>query len=490
MLNKAQQIRNGLLYFIPTIIGNVIPLLTLPIFTRILTKEDYGALALAQVYATFMSGLANFGMMVGYQRNFFEYNHDRKEAELLFSTLAFVISTFVICIIITYVFKNSFSKWIIGSENHGELLFWAFCATGLLNINGYFFAYFKNKENAKPLVSFTVGDSILTLVASLFLVVYMNVGVIGIVWGQFFARFLIFSILCTKFVKLLPLNLNMSILKDSLKISFPLTPSIFFKIVGNQFDKYMIGLLGTMGGVGIYSIGQKIANIVFSYMTTIENVFLPQVYTRMFNHGDDGGESIGRYLTPFAYISIFIAILLSLFAEEVIFLLTPKPYHGATDIVIILSMLYGSYFLGKQPQLIFAKKTFIASLLTLLQILFNVAFNIPFILKWGAIGAAWGTLLAGLISGTIFYFVSQHYYEIKWEYKKMGAIFFVFFASATLMILMRHFMINYQIRLVIKIIFLSYYIWLGIKIRVITTENFNLVRNILSFKGAVLFQRN
>jgi len=52
----------------------------------------------------------------------------------------------------------------------------------------------------------------------------------------------------------------------------------------------------------------------------------------------------------------------------------------------------------------------------------NIALNIPFIMKWGALGAAWATLLAGLISGSIYFLVSQHYYEIRWEYKNIGLI--------------------------------------------------------------------
>ena len=99
-------------------------------------------------------------------------------------------------------------------------------------------------------------------------------------------------------------------------------------------------------------------------MTAVQNVFSPQVYHRMFNLEDKGGESVGNYLTPFVYVSIIVALLIALFSEEVITILTPASYHGAIDIAIILSMFYGSLFFGKQPQLMFSKKTHIMSLLT------------------------------------------------------------------------------------------------------------------------------
>lgn len=126
MATKEQQIRNSFIYLLPVGVGNLIPLATLPIFTRVLTKEDYGIVALAQIYAIFVNGFVNFGLPIGYERNFFQYRDREKGSELLYSTLLFVITSFLICTLLTYVFKSPLSKWIIGSSDHANLLFWAF----------------------------------------------------------------------------------------------------------------------------------------------------------------------------------------------------------------------------------------------------------------------------------------------------------------------------------------------------------------------------
>jgi O-antigen/teichoic acid export membrane protein len=486
MTSKEKQIKNGFIYLLPVIVGNLIPLVTLPIFTRILTKEDYGVWALAQVYAIFVTGVANFGLTIGYERNFFEHKERKNVAGLLYSTLLFVIVVFIVCGFFTYLFKNQLSKLIIGSSDHANILFWSYCTTGILGLKTYYLTYFKNTENAKAVVWYTIDESLLGVVFSLVMVAYLRIGVIGLIWGQLLASCIIFSILSFRFVRFLPISFDREALRDSLKISLPLTPRIFFGVIATQFDKYMIGLLNTVGGVGVYNIGQKVAYIVFTYMTAIQNVFSPQVYKRMFDLGEEGGESVGRYLTPFLYISIAIGLMISLFSEEIIFILTPKSYHGAIDIVAILSMLYGSYFFGKQPQLIFAKKTYITSILTLVSIGLNIAINIPFIYKWGAIGAAWGTLTAGLISGIISFVVQQRYYEIKWEYGKIGSIFLIFFGSAVAMILLRNFDISYELRFIVKLISLACYFYLGMKLNILTRQNYSLVKNMFFPVKAVL----
>jgi len=484
MANKEQQIKNSFIYLLPIITGSILPFVSLSIFTRILTREDYGVLALAQVYALFVSGLANFGMTAAYDRNYFQYRSNPLEtAKLLYSILLFVTLNFLFLAALTFVFRGTLSKLIVGSAEHGNILFWAFCNQFFVGVNYYYLTYFKNSETAKDFAIYTIAVSITNLIISVFLVAYLRIGVIGLVYGQLCSGLIIFSVLSYKFLTTLLPSFSKSILIESLKISYPLTPRIFLGVISTQFDKFMIGLLATVGGVGIYSIGQRVSNAIFIFMTAIQNVFSPQVYKKMFDLQEKGGEEIGRYLTPFAYVCISVALLASLFSEEIISILTPPSYHGAIDIVIILSMFYGFLFFGKLNgnQLIFTKKTHIISLLTLASICLNVGFNIPFIMKWGAIGAAWGTLLAGLISGSISFAVSQRYYEIKWEYENLAWIYSIFFCAAFTVITMRYYTVLYPWRLSAKVIFLLLYVFLGVRLNIISRENVRIVFSMISF---------
>ena len=482
MTGKEQQIKNSFIFLLPTITSSLFFFISTPIFTRILNKEDYGVLALAQVYAIFLSGLANFGMTAAYERNYFQFRNNPKEtARLLYSSLLFVMLNCILFAGITYIFRGSISKMIIGADGYGNLLFWSCCALFLTNISYYYLSYFTNSERAKDVVFYTIGGSIINLSFSLFLVAYLRIGVIGIVFAQFFSGSVIFCVLSYKFIKMLKPSLSKKIFIESLKISYPLTPRVFLSVLDTQFDKYMIARLASIGGAGIYSVGQKIASSIFTYMNSIENVFSPQVYKRMFDLRDKGSDSIGKYLTPFAYISILLALVVAIFSEEIISILTPAPYHGAKDIIAVLAMFYGLMFFGKinSRQLIFMKKTHITSLLTMIRIVINVGLNIIFIKKWGAIGAAWGVLVAGLISNAIFFFVSQHYYEVKWEYKKIGAIYLIFFCSSILIMLLRNALVGYEIRVIAKCICLASYFCLGVKLGIMSKENFLLLRKMI-----------
>ena len=90
-----------------------------------------------------------------------------------------------------------------------------------------------------------------------------------------------------------------------------------------------------------------------------------------------------------------------------------------------------------------------------------------------------GISVAGVVSGSISFIVAQHHYKIDWEYKKIGSMFFLFFGSALIIILVRYFGIHYCIRGVIKLFLLSSYLVLGMVLNIITKQNFNLVKSII-----------
>ena len=67
MSTAQQQVRHGFTYLLPVLIGNLAPVLTLPIFTRILTPADYGAWALATARCFILEKIASPAQIPGHE---------------------------------------------------------------------------------------------------------------------------------------------------------------------------------------------------------------------------------------------------------------------------------------------------------------------------------------------------------------------------------------------------------------------------------------
>jgi O-antigen/teichoic acid export membrane protein len=483
--SREKQLKNIGIYLLPMTVKNIFPFITIPIFTRLITPEEYGTLALALIFALFMTGLANFGMTLAFERNYFQYKNDQeKVGKLLFSTIVFVLLNFVFLATLTFVFREDISSFLTKSESNSNLLFTTFCATFFFgSINQYFFIYYKNREEAASHTTNTLILSILNFILSLLFVAYLKIGVMGIVLAQLISGFFLFTIFMRRFLSIFRFSLDVGMLIESLKISYPLTPRIFLGVINTQFDKYMIGMLASVGGVGVYHISKKIGYLSFTFTTALQNVFSPHIYTKMFESGTAGGESIGKYITPFIYASTLATIVIAFFAEEIILILTPASYHDAISIIPLLAIYYGLLVFGKIGglQITFTKKTHITSVFSFLNIALNIGLNIPLIMKYGAIGAAWATLLAGLIFTVISIMVSQRYYYINWEYRKIITMFTILFLGAISIITLRSLDYPYYYRLGIKLICFISYLYSGYRYGILSKDTYEmavrLIRN-------------
>lgn len=462
-------------YLVSFFFKTLFPLVTIPILTNYISKEEFGIYALCMFYGTFGSGLANLGLLSAFERNFFEETSNDKK-KLLWNILIVVSLSFMFVLLLSYTCSHFISNKIFQIPTLNEYLTIGLFFQGLKSINLYFLAFWKNSENPRKYTLLSLIESVSSILTAIFLVVYFSMGLFGFILGQIIGVFLTvvinFSLILYPFYYKMDLNL----IKRQLNLSLPLTPRVFFGVINTQFDRYMLGLLDTLGAVGIYDIGQKIANTSFTFMTSVQNVFSPQVYKKLFSDNENTKNSVGAYLTPFFFICVLFCLSLSIFSSEIIIILTPKEFHDAAPIISILSILYSFYFFGKQPQLLYAKKTTLISLLSLVSMLLNVILNIPMIKYYGVYGAAYATTLAGVISTAISFYYGQKYSFINYE---KFLIWILIYYLVSVLFVNTYFSVTFSIfQITIKLSIVIIYICIGLVHPKIRMELYSTVNKI------------
>lgn len=482
--SKERQVRNGLIYLLPPVLSAIIPILTVPLFTRALSPKDFGAYALAQVYGLFVMGLINMGLTTAYERNFFEYRgNKKKQSELIYGVLICIFILFCAAMVCTWLLRNRLAALIVGSDQHALLLFWSTLAISVMSFKQYFLLYFRNTEDASAYARYSIDEMILNTAFSLMLVLVYKVGVLGLVVGQFIGSIIVLIVLIFKFFKKLTPSFSWLPIRDTLLLALPLTPISLTKVVGTQADKYLLGQLGSLGGVGLYSIGQRFGYLVFIWMTALQNVFSPQVYHRMFSlSAEEGARSIGSYITPYIYLSVGGALGMSLFAEEAILILTPSEYHGASNAATVLALYYATLFFGKIPQLTYARKTYISSFLSIVSTIITFLCCVIGIKIMGVMGSAWGLLIAGVLTNAIIFYIGQRHYFIQWEVKRILGIFGYLFGSAFIVLILRSYGIGLIVIITLKIMMILGFLLIGRMIGFLSRENIIACLRVISLR--------
>tara|TARA_B100001059_G_scaffold178892_1_gene179497 strand:+ start:4086 stop:5519 length:1434 start_codon:yes stop_codon:yes gene_type:complete len=458
-------IKNILRYQIPFILSSGLPILTLPIFTRYLSLDDYGLISLANIYGILVVGICNFGLVTAFERNFFESKGTSEKISLLWTCVLSVFSFLVVVFFLTYLFQKKISDSIFTITLPSYLLLFSLLNLGVKSLIQYFYVYFKNSEDSYNYVRITVFESILSTGLALYFVVYDSLGIIGYVFGQAMGVSIVFFFLVMLFILKKGISFNIIQLKSSIRLGAPLIPRIFFGVINGQFDRYMIGILANIGSLGIYDIAQKIANTSFNFMASIEKVYSPKIFKLYFNSREEFNENSGVILLPFFYVIYLFCLLVGLFSEELLFILTTSEFHTAYPLIIPLVMIYGIYFFGTTGQLLLAKKTKLISKLSLGALFLNIIFNYPMIKYYGATGASWATFVSGLTISMVTFYFSQKHTKINYPTHFIWAVLLFLIGLMTTSIL---FQLNfsYQFRLLFKLINVIAFLFLCYKMSV------------------------
>ena len=174
----------------------------------------------------------------------------------------------------------------------------------------------------------------------------------------------------------------------------------------------------------------------------------------MFNNKRD--TSLSDYLT-FFYVTTGFAFLISLFSQEIFTFLFPKEYSSGVKVTMIFCLLYSTYFFGKIPQLLYAKKTYLISIITLLNILLNIVLNLILIPNYGIEGAAIATFISGIVTGGVSFYFSQKFAPVDWNYSQLFFIMFYFFLSILLIFYIDSISLHFYFIILTKLLLVAGY---------------------------------
>ncbi|MEE8059482.1 MAG: oligosaccharide flippase family protein [Pseudomonadales bacterium] len=480
MAEEKNQLKNTLTYIKQTLVTTAIPFLALLIIARFVSPEDFGQYALSQVYAIIVTFVFSLGLHVGYERNYFKYSNNHRALCALHGTILLVVgSLFMLTIVVSFFYVDKLMS-LVGV--HSERLFMiVLLGQSLERLSQFYFIYFRNMEDATSYTRYMVLVAALNGGLSISLVLFMDMGITGVALGYTLAWGIILLIMAAKLSQQLRAQLDWSIFKEAAIISIPVTPSALTKVMGSQSDKYILGVLNTTGDVGIYSLANRIGTVINSYMIALQNAYTPVLYRAMFSKDERLSREFSQQLTMITFLSILPAVVLSLFAKEITWLLLPESYQAVSSVLVIISIYYGINYFGKisGKQLTYAKKTGLTSFLSIVFSLINIVLNIPLINEFGVLGAALATLLTGAMYTAVGFWIAQKYHWIKWEYSFVIGIIGFLLASGLLSLGALSANLSYGFDFSIRLAFLLAFIGYGIKLDVISLAKLAKIRIVI-----------
>jgi O-antigen/teichoic acid export membrane protein len=472
--------KDSLIYTVSGFLLKGISFILLPIYTRVLSPEDYG---LIDLLATLFS-LLSVTVCLEITQAVGRYLPDAKDNED--ESLAISRTGIWFSIIMNFVFMFFFilsserlSVLILGSNNYQLLI----KLTGInLFIYGVFYAIqnqirWQLMSKANATLSFV--SAIITISSTIYYVIYLKMAANGVILGQISGSLcgLIFSF---RFVKnIWRPYINGRILRQMLLYSYPLVFSSLGVILTQYTDRISLNYFLGLTEVGIYGLAFRICNTIDLVFIGIKAGLTPLI----FNYYKDVNtpSKIAFIFRYFFSISILLVLVLSCFSDIIISFFAPIAYYNAAYVMpyILFSIIFNGAYLFS-PGLSLNGKTKVITFLNLFALFINLILNIILLPIIGFIGAGIATFTASLVYISLMFYINNKYYFIPYNFKK---IVIVLLFSIIISLSINYLKMDLIYELIIKISLISLIVALLFKFSFIAISDIS--RMVLLFKKKV-----
>lgn len=395
-------IQNFLVYGLGGIISKVIPLIMVPIVTRIMPNSLYfGISDMSGTIVSFASALALLGMTDAMYRLFFEKEDETYKKQVCSTTFIFTMVMSLIVFIIMIIIRKWLSRVFFEHEKYAYVVYLSAMSV-LVGATGGVLSTPTRMQNKRkvflitnavgPIIAYSV--SIPMLLKGYYVIALPLASLVSAITME-----ITFLILNKKWfsTKLF----NKKILSDLLKIGIPLFPSFLIYWIFNSCDKIMITNMIGLGAAGIYSVGSKLGNCSQLIYTAFAGGWQYFSFSTMKeNHQVKTNSLIFEYL---GVISFAITMIVCAVSSGLFRILFKEEYYMGYIIApyLFLSPLMQMLYQVASNQFVIIKKTwpsfFILSSGAVINIIINT-FLIPIL---GIEGAAIATLIGYVIADII-----------------------------------------------------------------------------------------
>ena len=452
ILEKNKFVSSLAIYFFGTILIKGISLITTPIFTRVLSTNDYGIISIFQtwvgIFAVFI-GLQMSGS-IATARVHLPIN---RFVAYLRSILGLSFISFLFIAILSLVFNQTLSDLFqLQSNLIPYLLIQAFgtsCAV-------FFLSYSIQTKQPKIHLFFSVTSTIFVILLSLILVLsfhenkYMGRIIGGTVVNIFIIGFVYRKLFFSSTTKI-----EITDWKYALPLSLPLIVHLISNLIIGQSDRLMISKFLGYESAAVYSVAYTIGSLGLMIAEATNNIWSPWYLDNTKVSQNDKISKLSEY-----YIEIisYVFIAIMLISPEILKLMAPKEYFTGIGSLVIVTAGVFFQFLYRFPLAYeqYSRNMKWVAISTIISALINLILNYFFIPHWGIIGAAYATLIAYIVLFIMHEFVARKIikgYNINFSNYLLG-IFFVSTFAIVSFILVDFWYFRYPLLIIISTFFL------------------------------------
>jgi len=402
----------GAAYTAASILSKVIAVALLPLYTRYLSPEDYGAAEILFSAVVVASIIVRFGLIEAILR--FYYQEDEDKAEVVKSSFAGLFWLSTLGALVLLPFAGPLSEALL-KESAPELTRIAIGGLWVLTMWEFMLTLFRLEERARAYFLTTILNVLAAIGLTVVLVVGLDEGARGLLLGSYAAGGAFVLGLIAWQWRRLSLRFDRGLLRRLFRFGSPTMPAEVSLYLLNFVDRLIIVRSLGLAEAGLYSLAVKFAQGVNVLVRGFQLAWPPLAYS--IRDDDEARRAYAVVVTLFVTGCAWVVAGMWLFSRWMVRALAAPKFFDSYEAIGLISTavtLYALYLvlvviLGRTGRTEFNFPAAIGALVA------NVALNLVLVPAMGIVGAGLALVASYFVVLALMYVFTQRLFPVPYE---------------------------------------------------------------------------
>jgi len=398
------------------ILGGLGFFIVMPLLTHFVTPAEYGIVASLNAINLMLVSIMQFGIPSAVFRYYFLYEKGHSRNAFFGSMWLFSLFLSGLMLLIFQLFGRSTWDMLIRVAPFSVYAQYVI-SSAFFQISAIFCSVLlRAQERPRLFVLMSIAQALCYIVLIYYHVVVLKQGALGQVKSSFYSSLLFASISAIILISNLRFQPQLRHFRESLSFAAPIFLTYLIGFFVTRANVLILQYFVVGGIVGIFALGVQLSNIIYMISGAFEKAWQPFLYSLS---PDRARIVLSQYLRFSVLIFIFLALVMGLFASEIIKVLATRNYSEAWSVVAITAIGTACVAISAVPAgaIYYAKQSGFIAWVTFAMAIINVGINLLLIPYLGMMGAVFTNMLVG-IGTLIFNMWGMHkYLKIKVNYQ-------------------------------------------------------------------------
>ena len=412
----------GAAYTAASIFSKVIAVALLPLYTRYLTKADYGAAEVLFAAVVTASIVVRFGLIEAILR--FYYRDDEDPAAVVKSSFAGLFWLSTLGALVLLPLAGPISEALLPDAHElgasaPELVRIAIGGLWVLTMWEFMLTLFRLEERARAYFLTTILNVLAAIALTVVLVVGLEEGARGLLIGSYGAGAAFLVVLIAMQWRRLSLRFDRNLMRRLFRFGLPTMPAEVSLYLLNFVDRLIIVRTLGLAEAGLYSLAVKFAQAVNVLVRGFQLAWPPLAYS--IRDDDEARRAYAVVVTLFVAACAWVVAGTWLFSRWIVRALAAPEFFASYEAIGLISTavtLYALYLvlvviLGRTGRTEFNFPAAIAALVA------NVVLNLILVPQLEIVGAGLALVASYLVVLALMYVFTQRLFPVPYEWGRL-----------------------------------------------------------------------